>query len=330
MAASAWNGRVESDEGGASGGTGEDEADSMIQARGLGKRYGDVPAVDNLSFDVAPGVVTGFLGPNGAGKSTTMRLMLGLDHGSGRTTFDGRPYAELADPARTVGVMLDARAVHPKRTARGHLRMVAAGAGIERRRVEEVLEQVGLSSAGDQRAGGFSLGMQQRLGLAVALLGDPATLILDEPANGLDPEGVRWLRDLLKQLARQGRTVFVSSHLLNEMAHLADALVVIGGGRLLAAESVRQFVDRNSAARVIARSDRPEVLADLLRRNGFRAHVQQDRAVVVDGDDRQAVAALAMNAGVLVTELTQVQTSLEDAFFHATADAARFRGHVAA
>ncbi|WP_433594023.1 ATP-binding cassette domain-containing protein [Nocardia sp. CA-145437] len=302
----------------------------MIQARGLGKRYGDVAAVHELSFDVPPGVVTGFLGPNGAGKSTTMRLMLGLDHGSGRTLFDGQTYAELTDPLRSVGVMLDARAVHPKRTAIAHLQMIADGAGIGRARVEEVLGQVGLCDVAGKRAGGFSLGMQQRLGLAVALLGDPATIILDEPANGLDPEGVRWLRDLLKGLARQGRTVFVSSHLLNEMAHLADSLVVIGGGRLLAAESVREFIGRNSASTVVARTDRPHELAHLLGRNGFRAHVEADGAVLVDGDDRQAVAALAMRAGLIVTELTQARSSLEDAYFHATADAARYRGHVAA
>ncbi|MEC3918342.1 ATP-binding cassette domain-containing protein [Nocardia sp. CDC160] len=301
----------------------------MIQARGLGKRYGDVPAVDNLSFDVRPGVVTGFLGPNGAGKSTTMRLMLGLDHGSGRTLFDGQTYAELDDPLRSVGVMLDARSVHPKRTALGHLRMIAAGAGICPSRVDEVLGLVGLSNVADKRAGGFSLGMQQRLGLAAALLGDPATLILDEPANGLDPEGVRWLRDLLKGLAREGRTILVSSHLLNEMAHLADSLIVIGAGRLLAAESVSEFVSRNSAQRIVARTDSPEALAEILGRNGFRAHVEPGGAVVVEGHDSKRVAELALGAGLLVTELTQARTSLEDAFFHATADSAQFRGHAA-
>ncbi|MFE4462372.1 ATP-binding cassette domain-containing protein [Nocardia tengchongensis] len=301
----------------------------MIQARGLGKRYGDTAAVHDLSFDVPPGVVTGFLGPNGAGKSTTMRLMLGLDHGSGRTLFDGQTYAELTDPLRSVGVMLDARAVHPKRTAIGHLQMVASGAGISRARVEEVLGQVGLADVAGKRAGGFSLGMRQRLGLAVALLGDPATIILDEPANGLDPEGVRWLRDLLKGLARQGRTVFVSSHLLNEMAHLADSLVVIGGGRLLAAESVPEFVARNSAPRIVARTDRPRDLANILSGSGFRVHVEPGGAVVVEGEDRQAVAAHAMRAGLLITELTQARTSLEDAYFHATADAAQYRGHAA-
>ncbi|GAB0105162.1 ABC transporter ATP-binding protein [Nocardia sp. JMUB6875] len=301
----------------------------MIQARGLGKSYGQTPAVDNLSFDVRPGVVTGFLGPNGAGKSTTMRLMLGLDHGSGRTLFDGQTYAELTDPLRSVGVMLDARAVHPKRTAIGHLRMIAAGAGISEGRVEHVLGVVGLCDVAGRRAGGFSLGMQQRLGLAAALLGDPATLILDEPANGLDPEGVRWLRDLLKDLARQGRTVFVSSHLLNEMAHLADSLIVIGAGKLLAAESVAEFVGRNSAPRIVARTDRPEALAEMLSGNGFRVQIDAGGAVVIEGEDRQRVAILAMQAGVLVTELTQARTSLEDAYFHATADSAQYRGHAA-
>ncbi|WP_306304994.1 AAA family ATPase [Nocardia concava] len=207
--------------------------------------------------------------------------------------------------------------------------MIAAGAGISEGRVEHVLGVVGLCDVAGKRAGGFSLGMQQRLGLAAALLGDPATLILDEPANGLDPEGVRWLRDLLKDLARQGRTVFVSSHLLNEMAHLADSLIVIGAGKLLAAESVAEFVGRNSAPRIVARTDRPDALAEVLSRNGFRAQIDGGGAVVIEGEDRQRVAILAMQAGVLVTELTQARTSLEDAYFHATADSAQYRGHAA-
>ncbi|MFI1920188.1 ABC transporter ATP-binding protein [Nocardia sp. NPDC020380] len=302
----------------------------MIQARGLCKRYGNTAAVDNLSFDVEPGVVTGFLGPNGSGKSTTMRLMLGLDHGDGRTTFGGQEYREIDDPLRAVGVMLDARSVHPKRSARAHLRMIADGGGIDRARVDKVLGIVGLRSVADKNAGGFSLGMQQRLGLAAALLGDPAILILDEPANGLDPEGVRWLRDLLKQLAQQGRTVLVSSHLLNEMAHLADSLIVIGAGRLIAAESVTEFVHRNTAARIVARVDRPRELAEALSGNGFRVNIQPDGAVVVEGRDRQAVAEIALRAGLLITELTQAQSSLEDAFFHATDGAAQYRAHSAA
>ncbi|MFC0434385.1 ATP-binding cassette domain-containing protein [Kutzneria buriramensis] len=298
----------------------------MIVARGLTKRYGSVTAVDDLSFTVQPGVVTGFLGPNGAGKSTTMRLMLGLDHGAGRTEFDGRGYGELAHPARTVGVMLDARAVHPGRTARAHLSMVAAGAGLPSGRVDRALDRVGLLEVANRRAGGFSLGMSQRLGLAAALLGDPGTLMLDEPANGLDPEGVRWLRDLLKAFAAEGRTVFVSSHQLNEMAVLADALVVIGQGRLVAAEATNAFVARNSRPEVLVRASDPGLLAHLLGQGGLRAMPSPDGALVVDTHDTDAVATIAMHAGIVLRELTVRHSSLEDAFFAATAGAAQFRG----
>ena len=298
----------------------------MIVARGLTKRYGSVTAVDDLSFTVQPGVVTGFLGPNGSGKSTTMRLMLGLDHGSGRTEFDGRSYGELAHPARTVGVLLDARAVHPGRTARAHLRMIAAGSGLPSDRVDQALDRVGLLDVADRRAGGFSLGMSQRLGLAGALLGDPRALMLDEPANGLDPEGVRWLRDLLKGLAAEGRTVFVSSHLLNEMAVLADALVVIGQGRLVAAESTDSFVARNSRPEVLVRPADPVVLADLLGRAGFAVTPQPDGSLVVATPDTDAIATIAMRAGIVLRELTVRHSSLEDAFFTATAGAAQYRG----
>ncbi|GAB2667033.1 hypothetical protein GCM10027271_28150 [Saccharopolyspora gloriosae] len=218
----------------------------MITAQGLTKRHGSTTVVDDLSFTVRPGVVTGFLGPNGAGKSTTMRLMLGLDHGRGRTTFGGRTYGELADPLRTVGTLLDAGAAHPARTARDHLRMVAASTGIPDSEVDRALAAVGLESARSRRAGKFSLGMRQRLGLATALLGDPEYLILDEPANGLDPEGVHWMRRFLRGLAAEGRTVFASSHLLSEMSQLADDLVVIGGGRLIAAASVPDFIARHA------------------------------------------------------------------------------------
>jgi ABC-2 type transport system ATP-binding protein len=298
----------------------------MIVARGLTKRYGSVTAVDDLSFTVQPGVVTGFLGPNGAGKSTTMRLMLGLDHGAGRTEFDGRGYGELAHPARTVGVLLDARAVHPGRTARAHLRMIAAGAGLSADRVDQALDRVGLLDVADRRAGGFSLGMSQRLGLAGALLGDPRALMLDEPANGLDPEGVRWLRDLLKGLAAEGRTVFVSSHLLNEMAVLADALVVIGQGRLVAAESTDAFVARNSRPEVLVRPADPGMLADLLGRAGFAVAPRPDGSLVVATNDTDAIATIAMRAGIVLRELTVRHSSLEDAFFTATAGAAQYRG----
>jgi ABC-2 type transport system ATP-binding protein len=302
----------------------------MIVAQGLTKRYGNVAAVDDLSFTVRPGVVTGFLGPNGAGKSTTMRLMLGLDHGAGRTEFEGHSYAELPEPARAVGVLLDARAVHPGRTARNHLRMLAAGAGLPARRADEVLDLVGLGDVGGKRAGGFSLGMAQRLGLAGALLGNPRTLMLDEPANGLDPEGVRWLRELLRLMAAEGRTILVSSHLLNEMTHLADALVVIGAGRLIAAEPLTDFVARHSRPEVIVRSESPDALADALHRAGHASTRQPDGALLVTGASTDAVAAVAHRAGILVHELASRQTSLEDAFFTATAGATQYQGQPAA
>jgi len=220
----------------------------VIECRNLSKRYGGRTAVDDLSFDVRPGVVTGFLGPNGAGKSTTLRLILDLDRGDGRTTFNGHRFSELPDPIRQVGAVLEARDFHPGRTARNHLRMLAAGGGIDAGRVDDVLELVGLAAAADRRPGGFSLGMGQRLGLATALLGDPETIILDEPGNGLDPQGVRWLRTLLQGFAAAGRTVLVSSHQLMEMQELADDLIVIGKGRLVAQGSMREFVRRSGRA----------------------------------------------------------------------------------
>ncbi|MFF8015848.1 ATP-binding cassette domain-containing protein [Streptomyces sp. NPDC007929] len=299
----------------------------MIVAQGLTRRYGQVTAVDDVSFTVEPGVVTGFLGPNGAGKSTTMRLMLGLDQGEGRTTFDGRTYAELDHPTQTVGVLLDAGAVHPGRTARAHLRMIAAGAGLPRRRVDEVLEMVGLGSAADRRAGGFSLGMRQRLGLAAALLGDPAAIMLDEPANGLDPEGIRWLRDLLKVFAAEGRAVLVSSHLLNEMAVLADSLIVLGGGRLIAAESADDFIARHSRKEVITRADRPEELLRALWAAGFEASQGQDGRITVVNAATDDVAAAARSAGVTLLELSAVRADLEEAFFQATSDVAAYKAH---
>ncbi|MFF6784958.1 ATP-binding cassette domain-containing protein [Streptomyces sp. NPDC012510] len=299
----------------------------MIVAQGLTRRYGQVTAVDDVSFTVEPGVVTGFLGPNGAGKSTTMRLMLGLDQGEGRTTFDGRTYAELEYPTQTVGVLLDAGAVHPGRTARAHLRMIAAGAGLPRRRVDEVLEMVGLASAANRRAGEFSLGMRQRLGLAAALLGDPAVIMLDEPANGLDPEGIRWLRDLLKVFAGEGRAVLVSSHLLNEMAVLADSLIVLGGGRLIAAESTDDFIARHSRKEVITRADQPEALLRTLWAAGFEASQEQDGRITVVNATTDGVAAAARSAGVTLLELSAVRADLEEAFFKATSDVAAYKAH---
>ena len=226
----------------------------MITAVGLRKQYGPKVAVDDLSFEVRPGVVTGFLGPNGAGKSTTMRLMLDLDRGDGVTRFDGRRYRDIARPMREIGAVLEAKAFHPTRTARNHLRMLAAANGIADERIDEVLALVGLTDVARGKPKGFSLGMSQRLGLACALLGDPHTLVLDEPANGLDPHGIQWLRDVLKALAGQGRTVFVSSHLLAEMALMADELVVIGRGRLIDAGPVSSFVGRFTQASVLVRT----------------------------------------------------------------------------
>ncbi|HET6704317.1 ABC transporter ATP-binding protein [Amycolatopsis sp.] len=293
----------------------------MIVAEGLGKSYRDGAGVGNLSFTVRPGVVTGFLGPNGAGKSTTIRLMLGLTRGRGRTTFGGRTYAEVPGPLRTVGVLADAAAVHPARTAAAHLRMVAAGGGVPARRVREVLAEVGLADVAGKPAGRFSLGMKQRLGLATALLGDPEYLILDEPANGLDPQGVRWIRDLLQRLAGEGRTVFASSHLLAETALLAEDLIVIAGGRLVSAGPLAEFVRRHARADVVVRAESPGALLVALARDGLRVR-QEARELVVDTADTARVAAVAGRAGVPVRELFVRQSGLEDAFLAATAGAA--------
>src|ERR1700760_4872911 len=238
----------------------------MIEAKGLTKRYGDKLAVDDLSFTVRPGIVTGFLGPNGAGKSTTMRLILGLDRPtSGGALIDGKPYRELPDPLRSVGALLEARAVHPGRTAFNHLLYLAQTQGVPRSRINEVLELVGLAQVAKKRTKGFWLGMGQRLGIAAALLGDPRLLILDEPVNGLAPEGIVWIRTLLKQLAAEGRTVFVSSHLMNEMAVTADHVVVIGRGKLIANTSMNEFIARYSDNVVLVRSPQAGQLAEALR-----------------------------------------------------------------
>ena len=227
----------------------------MIEAQDLTKRYGDKVAVDHLSFRVEPGRVTGFLGPNGAGKSTTMRLVLGLDRpAAGRATINGRPYTELAQPLRTVGALLEARAMHPGRSARNHLLFLAQTQGLPSRRVDEVLDLVGLREVARKRTKGYSLGMGQRVGIAAAMLGDPSVLLLDEPVNGLDPEGILWIRNLIKQLASEGRTIFVSSHLMNEMAVTADHLIVIGKGKLIADCSTREFISRSSEKSVLVRS----------------------------------------------------------------------------
>ncbi|MFE4017106.1 ATP-binding cassette domain-containing protein [Streptomyces sp. NPDC059101] len=298
----------------------------MITVQGLNRRYEETVAVDDLSFTARPGAVTGFLGPNGAGKSTTMRLMLGLEHGGGRTTFGGRTYRELADPVGTVGVLLDPGAVHPARSGYQHLRMVASGARIGERRVREVLSLVGLDDVRRRRAGGFSLGMRQRLGLATALLGDPEYLVLDEPVNGLDPEGVHWTRALLRDLAEEGRTVFASSHLLSEMALTADELVVIGRGRLIAAQPVEEFIAAYTRSEVVVRTAGAEALLAELGAQGATARREGPDTVVVECLDADQVGELATRAGVRVRELHTRQSSLEDAFLAATAEAGQYTG----
>jgi ABC-2 type transport system ATP-binding protein len=298
----------------------------MIEARGLTKRYGDKLAVDDLTFTVRPGVVTGFLGPNGAGKSTTMRMILGLDAPTrGSVTVNGRPYREHAAPLREVGALLDARSVHPGRSARNHLLALAQTSGIPRSRVDEVVEAVGLESVARRRAGGFSLGMGQRLGIAAALLGDPRAVILDEPVNGLDTEGIRWIRSLLRSLAAEGRTVFVSSHLMSEMALTAQHLIVIGRGRLIADTGVEALIARAAPGVVRARSTDPEALAALLRSRDVAVSEDGDGALAVAGVSTDQVGRLAGAAGITLLELTAQQASLEEAFVDVTRDAVEFR-----
>ena len=298
----------------------------MIEAHGLTKRYGDKTAVDGLTFTVRPGVVTGFLGPNGAGKSTTMRLILGLDAPtSGSVTVNGKPYQQHAAPLREVGALLDARSVHPGRSAYHHLLALAQTCGIRRSRVDEVIDAVGLGEVARRRAGGFSLGMGQRLGIAAALLGDPATVILDEPVNGLDTEGIRWIRSLLQGLAAEGRTVFVSSHLMSEMALTAQHLIVIGRGRLIADAGMEEFVARAAPGVVRVRSTDPSGLAALLRSREVAVSEAGDGALAVSGLSTDQVGRLAGGAGITLLELTSQQASLEEAFIDLTRDAVEFR-----
>ncbi len=299
----------------------------MITAHGLHKRYGDTVAVDDLTFDVRPGVVTGFLGPNGAGKSTTMRLMLDLDHGGGETRFDGKRFRDIRDPMREIGAVLEAKSFHPTRTARNHLRMLAAANRIPTSRVDEVFDIVGLTEVKNKKPKGYSLGMAQRLGLAQALLGDPRVLILDEPANGLDPHGIHWLRDVLKALAGQGRTVFVSSHLLAEMSLMADELVVIGRGKMIDNGSVASFVGRFTQATVLVRSPAAASFADSLRREGAAVETLPDGALMVSGAGASAIGELAHRTGVVLHELAPQSASLEQAFMSATGASEEFVAH---
>jgi ABC-2 type transport system ATP-binding protein len=297
----------------------------VIEVRGLTKRYGDRLAVDGLSFAVPPGRVTGFLGPNGAGKSTTMRLILGLDHpDSGDATIDGRHYRDLPRPLTVVGALLEARAVHGGRSAYNHLLYLAQTQGLGRRRVDEVLDLVGLREVARKRAGGFSLGMGQRLGIAAAMLGSPSILVLDEPVNGLDPEGVLWMRTLMQRLAAEGRTVFVSSHLMNEMAVTADHLVVIGRGRLIADCSTREFVDRGTPHAVLVRSPDAGRLADLLAGEGGGVTRDGGAALTVTNLDAARIGELAAGSGLVLHELTPHRGSLEQAFLDLTHDSVEY------
>jgi ABC-2 type transport system ATP-binding protein len=297
----------------------------MIEARGLTKRYGDTLAVDNLSFSVEPGKITGFLGPNGAGKTTTMRLILGLDHPTGGTvTVKGKPFAQLANPMREVGALLDAKAVHGGRSAYHHLLCLAETNNLPPRRVGEVLALVGLSEVARKRSKGFSLGMGQRLGIAAALLGDPAILMFDEPVNGLDPEGILWIRNLMKALAAEGRTIFVSSHLMSEMEHTADHLLVIGRGRLISDCTVAEFIAANSRQSVRVRTPQPSALAAAVTTAGGAVREDGDGLMVVQGLDVAAVGDLAYENGVRLHELAPAQASLEQAFMELTASSVQF------
>lgn len=300
----------------------------MINATDLTKRYGEKTAVDHLSFSVRPGVVTGFLGPNGAGKSTTMRMLVGLDRPtSGRITIGGRLYRELPDPLRHVGVMLDARAVHPGRSAHHHLVAVAQTHGLPESRVGEVLEMVGLSAVARRRAGGFSLGMSQRLGVATALLGDPEVLVLDEPVNGLDPDGVLWIRRLLAGLAREGRTVFLSSHLMSELSLIADDLVVVGQGRLLAASSVADFLASAGPAGVRVVTPDATALMGALQGPGVDITATDAQTLEIQGTGAREVGRAAAAHGVALVELTTLRPSLEEAFMRITQGAVEFGAH---
>jgi ABC-2 type transport system ATP-binding protein len=291
---------------------------AAISVQGLTKRFGDVLAVDRLSFEVRPGTVTGFLGPNGAGKTTTLRMLLGLvAPTSGTATIDGRPYRELADPLRRVGAVLEAGGFHPGRSARDHLRVLAKAAGLPAGRVGEVLEQVGLAAAGRRRVGGFSLGMRQRLGLAAALLGDPEVLVLDEPANGLDPEGVHWLRGLVRGLADQGRTVLVSSHLLAEVAQTIDRVVIIDRGRLVAQSTLADLTAGGDRT-VRVRTPQPEALRDLLVARGATVTLDGPDRLVAGGVTAEQVGQAAAAGGVVLHEMRFERSNLEDVFLELT------------
>lgn len=298
----------------------------MITAEHLTKRYRKKLAVNDLNFVVETGKVTGFLGPNGAGKSTTMRLMLGLDNGGGKTTFDGKPLHAYADPARVIGMLLEAKAFHPTRSARQHLRILAQAGGISRGRVDEVLQEVGLSSVAKKKPGKFSLGMSQRLGIAAAILGRPKYLVLDEPANGLDPEGIAWLRDFLKNYADQGNAVFVSSHLLSEMALMADNIVVIGQGKMIANTSIGEVLAGSKNTGTFVRAKSTAALEEALASRNI-AFQKSAGGLLVPGKQTDDIGKLAFDSGVAILELTNHRASLEDAFLELTADSTEYVSH---
>jgi ABC-2 type transport system ATP-binding protein len=300
----------------------------VIEARGLTKHYGQKVAVDDLTFEIKPGMVTGFLGPNGAGKSTTMRMILGLDAPtSGTVTVDGKPYAELAKPLEAVGALLEAKAVHTSRSAYNHLLALAATHGISRTRVDEVIDLVGLQDVARKRVGGFSLGMGQRLGIASALLADPANLILDEPVNGLDPEGIRWIRDLLRSLAAAGRTVFVSSHLMSEMALTAEHVIVIGRGRLIADMPMAELIAQASTNVVTVRSPQAGDLAAALAGPDVSVEGVGAGMLEVTGLSAAQIGDRARDLGIALHELSPQQASLEQAFMAMTRDEIEFHTH---
>ena len=312
------------------------EPPGLIEARDLTKRFGDKVAVDHLSFNVEPGRVTGFLGPNGAGKSTTMRLITGLDRADGGSaTIGGLSYSQLTKPLTVVGALLEARSVHPGRSARNHLLFLAQTQDLPAKRADEVLDLVGLKDVANKRAGGFSLGMTQRLGIAAAMLGDPPVLLLDEPVNGLDPEGIRWVRNFMRQLASEGRTIFVSSHLMSEMAVTADHLIVIGRGALIADSSTEEFIERSSERSVLVKSPDSARLRELITAEGGTVHSDAARAgnggdkngdvgMIVTGLPAPRIGELAASASLVLHELTPRLPSLEEAFMELTADSVEF------
>jgi ABC-2 type transport system ATP-binding protein len=298
----------------------------VIEVENLRKHYGAKKAVDGLTFSVKPGVVTGFLGPNGAGKSTTMRVLMGLDAPtSGTTKVNGKPYVRHRAPLREIGALLEAKAIHPGRSARDHLLALGATHGIKAKKVDEVLETVGLTEVARKRAGNFSLGMGQRLGIAVALLGDPQTVMLDEPVNGLDPDGIKWIRHLLKDLAAEGRTVFVSSHLMSEMALTAEQLIILGRGRLIADVSVADLIASTELG-VRVRTPRPDTVTEVLRQRGATITSLEGGLLEVKGMSAEAIGVQALRAGAPLYELTPQSASLEEAYSELTRDAVEYQG----